>query len=706
MNKEILSWNNKYKVYTLPDASVVLSSQDDQFLLPKAHFPLLSLIDGKKTINEIASAAASLVDGSTFLYRISYLKENSDCFSANSMSYYSASVLKPSNEYDFSSPIVCLTDNTHSQNERMLDLATKKLGPDNEVQLVWVDDFLDKKLSAAIESLTQPFALVSFHENEIKLSPVFLNNSNLFFKQFQYRLLNNKPVMRMLFDLFPDENHCPPVKQSDYQQLDSSGEKALVDAVYQHLSTQSDQLAVINLKGIAQYHNLQGVLERSTVDFSDQTLTPITLQSCKVEFNKDGGSRHISPTQTVNRLKPFISPVAGIISIIEELPSEGDYPVKIYRTAFFKALQLKDIHKISSDSFIQTCLGKGVTHDQSKASALCEAVERFSAQYQGNEPLYFAKSSELDKRHCDFQQLVPYSPAQFSKFTDIEHPDSQLKQAAIPYSDEAVHWIPTWSLTNDEQVYVPLVSCFANTPFDDDRFGRWHSNGCAAGNTLEEAILQGMFELIERDATAIWWYNKIPRPSFDLSRLDPDYFAPLHESLSDKHEYWVLDLTVDTAIPVMVGIGKHKETGGFIFGFGCHLQPELAAQRALTELCQLIPIRDQNGAPFDFDAIEEGEYLYPASSAKSVETDITASLDIKEDILALTKRLDGLGLEVLALNYSREPLPIKTAKIFVPGLCHIWPQFANERLYQAPVKMGWLSEANDENTVNQQALYI
>ena len=163
---------------------------------------------------------------------------------------------------------------------------------------------------------------------------------------------------------------------------------------------------------------------------------------------------------------------------------------------------------------------------------------------------------------------------------------------------------------------------------------------------------------------------------------------------------------MDTAIPVMVGIGKHKETGGFIFGFGCHLQPELAAQRALTELCQLIPIRDQNGAPFDFDAIEEGEYLYPASSAKSVETDITASLDIKEDILALTKRLDGLGLEVLALNYSREPLPIKTAKIFVPGLCHIWPQFANERLYQAPVKMGWLSEANDENTVNQQALYI
>ena len=35
------------------------------------------------------------------------------------------------------------------------------------------------------------------------------------------------------------------------------------------------------------------------------------------------------------------------------------------------------------------------------------------------------------------------------------------------------------------------------------------SNGCAAGNTREEAIVPGFLELVERDAYAIWWYNRL-----------------------------------------------------------------------------------------------------------------------------------------------------------------------------------------------------
>ncbi len=182
--------------------------------------------------------------------------------------------------------------------------------------------------------------------------------------------------------------------------------------------------------------------------------------------------------------------------------------------------------------------------------------------------------------------MAPYSPNQYRKFSDQSHLDASKRQAALPYNDEAVHWIPCWSLSKRQQVYVPLSNCFANIPFADDRFGRWHSNGCAAGNTLEEAILQGLFELIERDATAIWWYNQVPRPVFGLSRISPDYFAPLHQTLADIHQYWVLDLTVDIGISVMAAIGKNKQSGGWVFGFGCHLQAELAAQRALAGLWQ------------------------------------------------------------------------------------------------------------------------
>ena len=57
-------------------------------------------------------------------------------------------------------------------------------------------------------------------------------------------------------------------------------------------------------------------------------------------------------------------------------------------------------------------------------------------------------------------------------------------------------------------------------------------NGCAAGNTLEEAIVQGFLELVERDAYAIWWYNRLQRPELDLGQFDDFYVRDLQKQLA------------------------------------------------------------------------------------------------------------------------------------------------------------------------------
>ncbi|WP_051227856.1 YcaO-like family protein [Oceanospirillum beijerinckii] len=706
MTQNVLQWNRKYRVYTLPDESVVLSSTDDQFWLSRQHFPLFNLIDGEKSQDEIAGASTNLLDGSTFLYRVDYLKENSDCFTDSGDQYRQSLPVEVLSQSRLAESVIKLSSSSDSALLLLLEQCASRLEGDNTARLIWVDDFLDKGLVEVVQRIDSPCAFICQTERTVNVSPVFSAGSANRFVSFQSRLLANKPVLRMLANLFPEQSHCPPIKDTDFSSVSEYSQQKLSDSICQSLQSAEDALIEISFTGGVTHHAFNNALEVSPEAFTEQVLQPIELKSCSVEFNKDGGSRHICPSETVAKLKPLIDPVTGVISTLEELASEGDYPVKIYRTAFYKALPPKDIAKIAEDSFVQTCLGKGVTHEQSRASALCEAIERYSAQYQGSEPLLLKTPQALGKRYYDFQSLVPYSAAQFDCFTDANHPDSQLKQAAQPYNGEAIHWLPTWSLTEEEQVYVPLVSCFANTPFEEDRFGRWHSNGAAAGNTLEEAILQALFELIERDATAIWWYNRIPRPGFDLGRIDPEYYGPLHESLADKHDYWVLDLTHDMGVPVMAAIGRHKGTGGYIFGFGCHLQPELAAQRALTELCQLIPIRNQNGAPFDFDAIVGGPHLNPAADVQPEAYLFEPSGDIKQDILAIVYKLKALGFETLVLNYSREPLPIKTAKVFIPGLCHIWPQLANERLYHLPVTLSWLTEANTEENINPQALYI
>jgi ribosomal protein S12 methylthiotransferase accessory factor len=58
------------------------------------------------------------------------------------------------------------------------------------------------------------------------------------------------------------------------------------------------------------------------------------------------------------------------------------------------------------------------------------------------------------------------------------------------------------------------------------------------------------------------------------------------------------------------------------------------------------------------------------------------------------------GLETIVLDQSRPDLGLSVVKVIVPGLRHFWPRFAPGRLYDVPVKMGWLAEPLTEEQLN------
>ena len=105
--------------------------------------------------------------------------------------------------------------------------------------------------------------------------------------------------------------------------------------------------------------------------------------------------------------------------------------------------------------------------------------------------------------------------------------------------------------TNASNIFRPACCIFstgAPAQFHAD------SNGCAAGNTLEEAIVQGFLELVERDAYAIWWYNRLQRPEVDLGQFDDSYVRDLQTQLAETgRRLWVLDVTSDLGIPTLCG---------------------------------------------------------------------------------------------------------------------------------------------------------
>src|SRR3974390_2620279 len=120
-----------------------------------------------------------------------------------------------------------------------------------------------------------------------------------------------------------------------------------------------------------------------------------------------------------------------------------------------------------------------------------------------------------------------------------------------------IEWSPVWSLRDKRFKYLPTgLLYFFHGGFHTD------SNGCAAGNTREEAIVQGFLELIERDAYAIWWYNRLQRREVDLDQSDDSYVRDLKTQLAGSgRRLWVLDVTSDLGIPTFVALTHRMENG-------------------------------------------------------------------------------------------------------------------------------------------------
>lgn len=464
---------------------------------------------------------------------------------------------------------------------------------------------------------------------------------------------------------------------------------------------------------------------KGALNYTDTALNTGAHANIRTDNSTDGGYREISRQATLDKLMPLIDPLTGYINELVQISPDGNPgDMAVYRASYFQNSFQTD--EMDADTFVQLSLGKGVSREQAKASALGEALERQAAQYLGDEKTLFARPEDLPHRAYLPQQLSPFSEQQYQWFTQYQKASLHTPQWVEPYDQNtAIHWYPCWSLRDAQPCYAPAAYCFANTPFDDHKYSLYHHNGNSAGNTREEAILQGLLEVIERDAVAIWWYNQVPRPAIDPSVIPTEQRASIDASLGDW-EYWILDISHDIDVVSCVAVGQHRESKSFALGFGCHIEPGVACARALTEMYQLIQIKDQVTGPFDFDAIEALPYLFPKrNTAKKMRQDFSffnrasprrtaffsgigaiINSTIEDEIVSLVKGLATLGFDTCIADYSRSGLPLKTLKVIVPGLCHFWPQLDNPRLFQLPASLGWLSKPLAPQDRNPLDLYL
>ena len=452
----------------------------------------------------------------------------------------------------------------------------------------------------------------------------------------------------------------------------------------------------------------------------------VTLQSRRKTFTNDGGHRVASPEQTLERFVRHVSPITGAVSLLKRHPA-GDGTLHVYFAGDNFAVPhtgLKDLRA----SFRSRSAGKGVTDAQAKASCLCEALERYSGCFRGTESRQKTTLTRLGAHAIHPNACMLFSERQFQERETINARGAKFYRVPVPFDpDTEIEWTPVWSLTHEVHRFLPTAFCYFGYKLQRP-FCVPCSNGNAAGNTVEEAVLQGFLELIERDSVALWWYNRTRVRAVDLESFDEPYVQTLRTFFRDRgRELWVLDLTSDLGIPVCAAISRRIDhsTEHVIVGFGAHLDPRIALLRALTELNQslvcLLPA-DPNAAE-DGAFIEDEELLHwlntasvathpylspnqsmPRRTAQSYP--VTWTDDLREDVLFCRTAVEREGMEVMVLDQTRPDIGLPVVKVIVPGLRHFWPRYAPGRLYDVPPTIGWLDTASQEEELNPVALFL
>ena len=460
---------------------------------------------------------------------------------------------------------------------------------------------------------------------------------------------------------------------------------------------------------------------------ADRPAVPVRLEPSPKRVRNSGGVRTVPPEDTLARQRHLVSPISGVVTRLGLISDEKDPWLQVYCATFGYATGSRQLTSLRR-SLRNNALGKGRTRSQSMASALSEAVERYCGARHGDEIRclrrlvdFQAASAESDAIHPNDVQL--FSDRQLGDAAKLNA--RGLPRNVVPprFDPEAeTEWSPVWSLTEQRHRYLPTSVLYSAPAELRGRSGlAADSNGCAAGNTLEEAILQGFFELVERDAFAIWWYNRLRRPSLDLESFGDDYLATAGGYYrSQNRELWVLDVTTDLGIPVFVAVSRHADRlGGLLFGAGAHLDPRIAALRAVCELNQwLAMFRDLNEldradpatrAWWRDASVAASPYLLPTESApprRKPDYDVPDTTDIRDDVEYCRALVEARGMDFLVLDQTRPDIGMPVARVIVPGLRHFWERFAPGRLYDVPVEMGWRERPLAEAELNPRPVII
>ncbi|WP_440952827.1 YcaO-related McrA-glycine thioamidation protein [Methanococcoides sp. FTZ1] len=376
----------------------------------------------------------------------------------------------------------------------------------------------------------------------------------------------------------------------------------------------------------------------------------------------DGTQRVFDEETTLGNTKPHLEEIGVTrIASITDLDRIG-IPV-------FSA-----IRPTASEGAISIYSGKGATEGQARISAMMESFERCLAERVGvNADITEGVAAE------EFIESVGKASGKH------ELVDPHILLLAESLSPESlVEWTQGWDLLREKEVFVPSNAVYHpyDSPGMSAKLFRSNTNGLASGNVIEEAILHGLLEVIERDALSIAEFNRNPGKQIILSEDDGTNYELLKKFESNGIQLKLWHLPHDTGITSVVAATDDldlKDPALLVMGAGSHLRPEIAIRRAITEAAQSRVVQI-HGAREDTDRESfvrqigyermkrmNGFWYEDADTITTAELNDLSRSTPAGNIEVVLDELRKVTDSAIVVNLSRRSVGVPVVRVIIPG---------------------------------------
>jgi len=427
----------------------------------------------------------------------------------------------------------------------------------------------------------------------------------------------------------------------------------------------------------------------------------------------------VKDVEARERLQRLIAPMGGISEGATRIPPSSRLSEKFHMFSAmtgnigFIAPETMSTRQTQFDGDQVGGAGSDLLEDKASIRALAECVERY-ANF-----MFLRSEVVVDSAQALGSAAFPLEALPLLSDTEYADPACPLVR---PRSDVPIRWVPSVSLHTGDEVLLPLVCThLIHRAWPAELFTSSISTGVAAHFSLEKALLNGICEVIERDAIANIWLGRLSVPRFEPSEAMLADWG-LDEATAIRTLFFDATLDCHARSVYILQLTDNHPYAAQIVGCATDLSLEEACRKVVREtLCYRtkfeheieIPervedfIRLQDGAAYMGRPEHRGAFNFLIETeAGPMPTDAELPESDAGKLAVLTDALRKMGIDVYAIDLTTDELKdigLWAVRVVMPQLMPMSPIYrarylGHPRVYDIARKNG--RAGFDESAIN------